>query len=213
MVRPWSIQCTKAWVISAFSCRGAWRRKEHGEFASNIDLIEVLPPGLYEAIFEAKSVDTTNPDLAQGEWIMRCEERTLDDIRALGGNDAADDRRFATVARMSGVNLALYRTFAQPFVRACATAPMAEWLNRLHLMRLQYEMVSDATPFVAMLSPMAGWVHEHRKPVSADNPFLALQENFSRQIVTALDAFRDLRDGRTCQRGAAGQHDRGPSLR
>ena len=174
---------------------GGVARKEHGEFASNIDLIEVLPPGLYEAIFEAKSVDTTNPDLAQGEWIMRCDERTLDDIRALGGNDAADDRRFATVARLSGVNLALYRTFAQPFVRALATAPLAEWLHRLHPMRLQYELVSDANPFMAMLLPIAGWVREHRKPVSADNPFLALQENFSRQVVAALDAFRDLRDG------------------
>jgi hypothetical protein len=176
---------------------GGVARKEHGEFASNIDLIDVLPPGLYEAIFEAKSVDTTNPDLAQGEWVMRCEERTLDDIRALGGNNAADDRRFATVARMSEVNLALYKTFAQPFVRACGTAPMAEWMHRLHLMRLQYEMVSDANPLLAMSSPMVGWVREHRKPVSTDNPFLALQENFSRQIIAALDAYRDLRDGLT----------------
>ncbi len=30
-------------------------RKEHGEFSSNIDLIDVLPPGLYEAMFEAKT--------------------------------------------------------------------------------------------------------------------------------------------------------------
>ena len=42
---------------------------------------------------------------------------------------------------------------------------------------------------------MTGWVHEHRQPVSADNPFVVLQENFSRQVVAALDAFRDLRDG------------------
>src|ERR1700741_2614849 len=38
-------------------------RKEHGEFASNIDLIDVLPPGLYEAVFEPRSEDTTSPDL------------------------------------------------------------------------------------------------------------------------------------------------------
>jgi hypothetical protein len=174
---------------------GGVARKEHGEFASNIDLIDVLPPGLYEAKFEARSVDTTSPELVQGEWVMRCEERTLDDIRALGGNDAADDRRFATVARMSEVNLALYKTFAQPFLRALATAPLGEWLHRLHPMRLQYEMASDLNPFMAMLSPMAGWVRENRKPVTADNPFLALQENFSRQVVTALDAFREFRDG------------------
>ena len=57
---------------------------------------------------------STNPDLVTGEWVMRCEARTLDDIRALGGNDLADERRFATAARVSEINLALYRTFAQP---------------------------------------------------------------------------------------------------
>ena len=34
---------------------GGVARKEHGEFSSNIDLIDVLPPGLYEAVFEAKT--------------------------------------------------------------------------------------------------------------------------------------------------------------
>ncbi|MBB3656786.1 hypothetical protein FHX15_002014 [Rhizobium sp. BK650] len=76
-------------------------RKEHGEFSSNIDLIDALPPGLYEAIFEAKTDATVGGDLVEGDWIMRCEERTLDDIRALGCNNAADDRRFATVAKVS----------------------------------------------------------------------------------------------------------------
>ena len=60
-------------------------RKEHDEFASNIDFIDVLPPGLYEAIFEPKTGTEANPDLVSGEWVMRCEARTLDDIRALGG--------------------------------------------------------------------------------------------------------------------------------
>jgi NAD(P)-dependent dehydrogenase (short-subunit alcohol dehydrogenase family) len=61
-------------------------------------LIDVLPPGLYEAIFEPKGEDTINADLASGDWVMRCEERTLDDIRALGGNDPADERCFAAAA-------------------------------------------------------------------------------------------------------------------
>ena len=62
--------------------------------------------------------------------MMRCEARTLDDIRALGGNDAADERRFATAARVSEINLALYRTFAQPMVRASVSAPVAEWMQK-----------------------------------------------------------------------------------
>src|SRR6201987_4162721 len=47
---------------------GAVAKKEHAEFSSNIDLIDVLPPGLYEATFEAKSDETANPDLTQGKW-------------------------------------------------------------------------------------------------------------------------------------------------
>ena len=174
---------------------GGVARKQYGEFASNIDLIDVLPPGLYEAVFEEKSANTANPEFAPREWVMRCEVRTLDDIRALGGNDIADDRRFATVARMSAANLALYRTFAQLFVRACVTKPMADLMHRLHPARLQYELMSDANPFTAMLPVLAGWVREHRRPVNQDNPFLAAQEQLSRQMAAALDAYRDVRDG------------------
>ena len=51
---------------------------------------------------------------------MRFEARTLDDIRALGGNSEEDERRFATVARISEINLGLYRTFMQPWIRLLA---------------------------------------------------------------------------------------------
>ena len=165
-------------------------RKEHSEFSSNIDLIDTLPPGLYEAVFEPKGAAVANPDLVTGEWLMRCETRTLDDIRALGGNDAADERRFATAARVSETNLALYRTFAQPLVRALVSPPVAEWTHRMHPLRLQFELFSDANPLMAPIAAMADQIRNHRQPVAADNPFIALQENVSRQIVTALDAWR-----------------------
>ena len=167
-------------------------RKEHDEFSSNIDLIDVLPPGLYEAVLEAKAEDTVGPDLVAGQWVMRCEARTLDDIRALGGNDAADERRFATAARVSEINLALYRAFAQPVVRAMTSAPLADALRQAHPLRLQYELVSDANPFMAPVKAMAERAREDRRPASADNPFLALQETISSQIVAGLDAWRDM---------------------
>ena len=170
---------------------GGVARKEHGEFSSNIDLIDTLPPGLYEAVFETKTEDTTNPDLAAGDWVMRCEARTLDDIRAFGGNDAADERRFATAARVSETNLALYRTFAQPMVRALVNSPMAEWMQQLHPLRLQYELFSNANPMMAPVAALAEQARKTRKPVSAGNPFVALQENLSRQIVATLDAWRE----------------------
>jgi hypothetical protein len=171
---------------------GGVARKEHGEFSSNIDLIDTLPPGLYEAVFEAKTEDTSNPDLAAGDWVMRCEARTLDDIRALGGNDAADERRFATAARVSEINLALYRTFAQPVVRTLVSSPLAQWMQQMHPLRLQYEMFSNANPMMAPVTALAEEVRKDRRPAAADNPFVALQENVSRQIVAALDGWRDM---------------------
>jgi Protein of unknown function (DUF3141) len=170
---------------------GGVAKKEHGEFSSNIDLIDTLPPGLYEAIFEDKTADTANPDLALGNWVMRCEARTLEDIRALGGNDIADERRFATAARVSEINLALYRTFAQPMVRAFVGAQVADWMHQMHPLRLQYEMFSDLNPAMAPIATLAGQIRKDRKPVSSDNPFVVMQETFSKQIVSALDAWRE----------------------
>jgi len=130
-------------------------------------------------------------DLVTGDWLMRCEMRTLDDIRALGGNDVADERRFATAARVSEINLALYRTFAQPIVRALASAPVVEKLHQMHPLRAQYELFSDANPFTASVAVIAEEVRKNRRPTASDNPFIAMQENVSKQIVAALDGWRD----------------------
>ena len=165
-------------------------RKEHDEFASNIDFIDVLPPGLYEAIFEPKGADTASADLVHGQWVMRCEARDLDDIRALGGNDAADERQFATAARVSEINLALYQALAQPFVRAMVNPAMAEAARRLHPLRLGYEMFGAGNPFLGWLDGAAEKVRDARRPVAPDNPFLKAQEQASRQIVEGLEAWR-----------------------
>jgi len=42
---------------------GGVAKKEHGEFSSNIDMIDTLPPGLYEAVMENRSEDMASPDL------------------------------------------------------------------------------------------------------------------------------------------------------
>jgi hypothetical protein len=170
---------------------GGVAKKEHGELSSNIDLIDTLPPGLYEAVFEQRAEDTESADLVTGSWVMRCEARTLDDIRALGGNDAADERRFATAARVSETNLALYRAFAQPMVRALVNTPLADWMRQMHPLRLQYELLSNANPLMAPVAALAEQVRANRRPAGPDNPFLAWQEGFSRQVVAALDGWRD----------------------
>jgi pimeloyl-ACP methyl ester carboxylesterase len=173
---------------------GSVAKKEHDEFASNIDLIDVLPPGLYEAVMIPKKPDHKAADLIGGDYLVRFEARTLDDIRALGGNTEEDDREFAAVARVSEINLGLYRTFVQPWVRLWANEGLAEWMRRLHPLRLQYEMFSRTNPFTKLFSSAVTDVQKSRKPVSGDNAFWQAQQQFAEGMETALDAYRDLRD-------------------
>ena len=91
---------------------GSVAKKEHDQFASNIDLIDVLPPGLYEAVMTPKNRSEQDADLITGDYLVRFEARTLDDIRALGGNDEGDEREFAAAARISEINLGLYGPFS-----------------------------------------------------------------------------------------------------
>ena len=173
---------------------GGVAKKEHSEFSSNIDLIDVLPPGLYEATFEERSADTNNPDLLSGKWIMRCERRTLDDLRAMGGNSLEDERRFATAAKVSEINLAAYRTFVQPWIKAMANPQMAELARKWHPLRVQYEALAGQNPLTKAIETTAYKVRENRKPAATDNPFLALQETVSKSIVGALDQWRDAQE-------------------
>jgi hypothetical protein len=173
---------------------GGVAKKEHAEFSSNIDLIDVLPPGLYEATFEAKSGETANPDLAQGKWIMRCEQRTLGDLRALGGNLPEDERRFATAKKISDINLANYRTYVQPWVRGMATPRMAEWMHKLHPLRLSYEIFGREGPLMKKVAADAETIRDNRKPATTTNPFLKAQETVSKSIINTLDKWRDAQE-------------------
>lgn len=170
---------------------GGVAKKEHAEFSSNIDLIDVLPPGLYEATFEAKGDETTSADLVVGQWVMRCEARTLDDIRAMGGNSPEDERRFAAAKRVSEMNLAAYQKYVQPWLSKMVTPQMAESMRKLHPLRMQYEAFGSQNPWMRTVKSAAEAIEENRRPVSADNPFLAFQEQMSKQIVHMLDSWRD----------------------
>lgn len=173
---------------------GSVAKKEHDQFTSNIDLIDALPPGLYEAVMTPKDPDDPTADLILGDYLVRFEARNLDDIRALGSNSADDDREFATVARLSEINLGLYRTFVQPWIRSCANERSAELMRQFHPLRMQYEFFSSANPLIGPLVSDAARLRENRRPVSKDNVFWQMQEWFSDWMIATLDAYRDVRD-------------------
>ena len=164
---------------------------------SCMDMIDVAPPGLYEAVITEVDEDTRNPDLVTGRYLFRLETRTLDHLRALGGNDAEDELRFATAARLSEINEGLYRTLVSPFLRAMVTEPMAETLRQVHPNRVRFAMFSDDNPLMGAVAPLAERVRAERRPVGGDNPFLELEQAVSSWITTGWKTFGELRDSMT----------------
>jgi len=168
--------------------------KEHAEFASCMDLINLLPPGLYEAVITEVDEDTENPELVNGKYLFRLEARTLQDIRALGANSPEDDRRFATAARISDINLGLYRATAGRVLRALVPESLAKALRQLHPHRLQFAMFSDRNPLMWPVQGLADWARTTRAPVAADNPLCTAERALSSWVVTALEAWGSARD-------------------
>jgi hypothetical protein len=128
---------------------------------------------------------------------LRIEARTLDDIRALGVNDPEDDKRFATVARVSEINKGLYETFVAPALRMTVTESMAELTRAAHPGRLRFAMFSDRNPAMQPVSAIAEAVRKARQPVSPANPLLAMEHAASSWMSTWLQALGDWRDAMT----------------
>ena len=168
--------------------------KEDEEFVQLMDVIDCLPPGLYEMVISPRPADVPAAGFVTGNWIARFEARSFDDVRALGRNSPEDDRAFAAVARLSEVNLSIYRTFMRPFVRAFANQPMADLTLALNPLRLSYTIFGDKNPWMKGMQPLAAAVSAARRPVAADNPFLALQTKVSEQITNGLESYRVERD-------------------
>jgi tellurite resistance protein len=167
--------------------------KQHAEIVNTIDLIASLPPGLYEMIIEDKQPEDIGVDLLPGNYLVRFEERTVEDILAL--DDGRDDEAaFEAVARISEINEGLYDTFVSPWVRMFANEATAEALRMMHPLRLQRFLISDMNPMLWPLQVMANAVRDNRRPVAPDNTFAQTERAVSQQIERSLDLYRDLRD-------------------
>ncbi len=173
---------------------GSVAKKEHQEFAGNIDLIDCLPPGLYEAVLSDITPDAANLDLVGGKYISRFERRTIDDIRALGGNNLEDELCFAAVARLSAALLGLYRTSAQPVVRSLASEQFAEWSRRMHPLRLGYELMSDGNPAMQLVASTAQQIEQNRRSANPANFYKKWEKVFSDWITLGLQTYGELRD-------------------
>ena len=175
---------------------GSVSRKEHTEFTANMDYIDVLPPGLYETtVSEAAQRD--DAELIERDYLLEFQPRSIAELDRVVQHSPEDDRRFATVARISEINLGLYRLFLQPWLRALTTPESARWMRRMHPNRLGYRLFSDRNPLMASIPVLADRIRRDRHALDEDNLFRVLESVASDQITGALNAWRDLRDGAT----------------
>lgn len=202
---------------------GSVGRKEHAEFAANIDVIDLLPAGIYRAevddraavdehaaVVEPAAVDEPaavgDPGAADDRpgvngvspsddpYLTRIRRSSVAEVRAIVDPDPDNDRRFAAAAAVSQANLALYRRYLQPWVEALSQARSTPTSTLLQPLRLGFEQWSDRHPLAAAVSAAADQVRASRRPASADNPFLVLQNAFSDLVTDWLDHYRDQRD-------------------
>jgi uncharacterized protein DUF3141 len=171
--------------------------KEHEEFANAMDMIDLMPPGLYEAVITGLDETVENPKLVQGGYLFTLETRKLDDIRKIGGNSPEDDLAFATAARISEITQGVYSTLMRPAVRAMAAEKSAELMRRTHPNRMRFELFADANPLMRPIADWADMVRGDRRPVSPDNPFLALERMMSDMITSGLEMWGKARDSAT----------------
>ncbi|KAA0014311.1 DUF3141 domain-containing protein [Billgrantia pellis] len=169
-------------------------RKEHAEFTANIDYIDVLPPGLYETSVTS-AAERDDAELLERDYLLEFKPRSIEGLnRDVLHHREDDDTRFATVARISEINLGLYRLFWQPWIRAVMTSEASRLIRRLHPIRLGYKLLSDRNPLSVPLPVLADWVRQDRHPIDENNLFRTLEKTVSSQISHGLDTWREIRD-------------------
>lgn len=173
---------------------GSVGRKEHRKFTANIDIINMLPAGIYRAEVNDTPSSPESPDPQADKYLMTLRRSGVQEVHSIVQPDPDSERRFAAAAKISEINLALYRNLFQPWVQAWSTPESARYLQAMHPLRLSYEWWSDLHPMAPVVEKAASKVRDHRVLSAADNPFWAIQEFISKNIVDSLDLYRDVRD-------------------
>ncbi|WP_287124024.1 DUF3141 domain-containing protein [Chromohalobacter sp.] len=169
---------------------GSISRREHAEFTANMDYIDVLPPGLYETAITARDgAETTD-----GDYLLEFRPRGVDDLQPLVQPREDDERRFATVARLSESGLALYQHYAQPWMQLLMTPEAGRWIRRLHPIRLGYKLLSDRNPLIAPIPVFAEHIRRHRQHLADDNPLRQWEGMLASVIENGLKAYGEWRD-------------------
>jgi pimeloyl-ACP methyl ester carboxylesterase len=173
--------------------------KEHDQLVTSLDVIESLPPGLYEMKLKAKAgmEEQRWDQLEPGNYTVHYEFRTMDDIRAINPEGRDEEAMFSTISQVSEFNANLYKTWMRPMIKMMATRQVADAMGKLNPMRLQRQVFSDFFPLAPFIHSKAKEVRANRVEVAPDHPLRQLEKTMDKQITEALNRYRDQRDAQT----------------
>ncbi len=175
-------------------------KKEHDQIVTSLDVIDHLPPGLYEMKVMLKDGQATQrwDDLEPGGYSVHFEHRTMDDLRAINPEGRDEEQTFSTVAKLSESTTSLYKTWLRPWLgnawAQAALRPVGDAMTQLHPLRVQRQMFSDLHPAAAPVAQLAEHVREHRHALPEDNPVRQWEKTFSTLMENSLNLYRDRRD-------------------
>jgi pimeloyl-ACP methyl ester carboxylesterase len=171
-------------------------RKEHDQLVASLDVIESLPPGLYEMTVRLKdhSEAIRWEDLEPGSYTVQFEHRTMDALRAINPEGRDEEQLFSTVAKVSQINTALYKTWVRPWLRPLCLRPIADAATHLHPLRWQRQACADANSPSSVIAAWAERVRAQRHSLPEDHPGRQWERAVSICIESSLNLYRDLRD-------------------
>ena len=174
-------------------------RKEHDQLVTSLDVIESLPPGLYEMKLEAKAgrEHLRWEQLEPGDYTVHYEHRTINDILALNPEGRDEEAMFSTLSKVSEFNAGIYKTWFRPWVKMLATRQVADAMGKLNAMRMERELFSDNFPLATLIREQARLARVNRAPISEDHPLRQMEKKMAAQVSEGLNRFRDQRDARS----------------
>src|SRR5262249_36573712 len=139
--------------------------REHEAITDTMRAIEALPPGLYEMVLENSS----------DRMHIKFAPRTIEDILKLD-DGRKDEEMFAAVAKISELKANAYETLVRPFLRLAVNENSAKLFFNSRPLRVERVAFSDRNPLMSQVKTQAEQARAARKPVDADNPFLAFEK-------------------------------------
>lgn len=171
-------------------------RKEHDQLVNSLDVIENLPPGLYEMKLQHKDGHALQrwDALEPGSWTANFEHRTMDDLRALNPEGRDEEQLFSTLAKLSELNAAAYKTWVRPMLRALPLKAAGDAMTEWHPMRAQRRAMNDLHPLAPAIEAWAGRIRADRHALPADHPARQWERQLSGAMELSLDGWRRWRD-------------------